>query len=87
MANIPEIKENKVDEENDNKKGIFEKTELLFKRITIGNTQAGIVWKCTAEGCTYSTGEKQRIRNHLASMRRKTNDGKVYLPYCEKTHT
>jgi len=86
-ANIPEINGHNANKATDYKKGIFGKTELLFKRITIENTPAGTVWGCTDDGCTYRTEDKQSIRNHLAMMHRETNTGKVYCPYCEKnTH-
>ena len=69
------------------RKIIFGKIELLFKRITITNTPQGINWKCEVDNCNYDTDEKDRIRNHLAQVHRKTKTGIVYCPYCEKKHT
>merc|ERR1712112_402086 len=82
------VEANKPNENNQgrdkNNKSIFDKTEILFKRITISNTPAGANWKCEVGNCTYNTGEKEKIRNHLAQVHRKTNTGIVYCPYCGK---
>ena len=71
-------------EQDKNKKSIFDRTELLFKRIAISNTPTGTHWKCEVDNCTYNTDEKEKIRNHLAQAHRKTKTGVVYCPYCNK---
>ena len=88
QANIPNTQNMNDNEINNREKSIFDKTELLFGRITITNTPAGTIWKCTADGCTYDTEGKQRIRNHLSKVHRVANTGSVNFPYCDKnTHT
>ena len=87
QANIPNTQNMNDNEINNREKSIFDKTELLFGRITITNTPAGTIWKCTADGCTYDTEGKQRIRNHLSKVHRVANTGSVNFPYCDKnTH-
>ena len=70
------------DDRNDFERGTFERAELLFGRINITNQAEGVVWGCNL--CTKTTDAEQKLRNHLSAMRRKTNTGKVYCPYCEK---
>ena len=74
----PEIPINENEAKLSNKQGTFDRTEILFNRIRIENTQEGVKWACIEEGCEHATNEKQKIRNHMAMIQRKTNTGFVY---------
>lgn len=75
---IPRNNENK----NDFERGTFERAELLCGRIKVTNQAEWVVWECNM--CAKTTDAKQKIRNHLSAVHRKTNTGKLYFPYCEK---
>ena len=83
-TNIPEIQEKMIIKKLTIKKEFLKELNCYSERITIENTQEGTKWKCAAEGRIYQTEDKQRIRNHLEMMHRRTNTGKVYCPYCDK---
>ena len=76
------------DQPNENKndygRGTFGRMELLFGRIRVSDQAGGVVWECNI--CDKTTEAKKKLRNHLTAMRRKTNTGEVYCPYCNKEH-
>ena len=73
------------EEKNDQERGNFERMEILFGRIGVSNQAEGVVWECNLRDKTADT--KEKLRNHLAVMHRKTKIGEVHCPYCEKEHT
>ena len=55
---------------------------ILLGRTNVANQAECVVWGCNS--CGETTETKEKLRNHLAAMRREANAGKLYCPYCEK---